>query len=125
MRLLGCCLLLVGLGAGIGPAAAPPPPQRRDGLGDPLPARALARLGTSRFRLGAPVRQTVALATDGRTLAVPGPGRRQVTLLDAVTGREVRRLAAGAGDGLAFLANGKELVCIDSGAVTFWDHRQG
>src|SRR5262245_6143270 len=128
MRRLTCCLLLVGVGlpvAGHLPGAGPPVPGRLDGLGDPLPARAFARLGTSRFRPGIPARQAVALSPDGRTLAVPGPGRGPVTLVDVVTGRVVRRLAACAADGLAFLARGKELACADAGTVAFWDLDRG
>src|SRR5262249_21215293 len=82
------------------------------------------RLGTSRFRLETG-RQTLALSPDGKTLAVVGPDRQQVSLLDPATGRELRRFTAAVSDGLAFLANGKELVCADAGTITFWNHEQG
>jgi WD40 repeat protein len=120
MRPVSFCLLLAGLAGG----AAPPAGSRVDSLGDPLPPRALARLGTSRFRLEA-ARPALVLAPDGSTLAVYAPGPEQVFLLDAVTGRVTRRFAAAAGDGLAFLPNGRQLVCADSGTITFWDPRLG
>jgi WD40 repeat protein len=122
------CLLVVALvlpGGGRVQAAAPPASSiRLDALGDPLPGRAIARLGTSRFRLGM-VRQTVALSPDGKTLAVLGAERDQVLLLDASSGRERRRLDVAASDGLAFLPGGNELICSDSGTITFWDLHAG
>jgi WD40 repeat protein len=122
MRPVGFCLLLAGLAAG----AAPPVPERarQDALGDALPPRAVARLGTSRFRLTT-TRQTMAVAPDGKTLAVLGPDRDEVVFLDALTGRQLRRFTVAAGDGFAFLPDGSELVCADSGTITFWDPRQG
>src|SRR5262245_25009456 len=113
MRPIGLVLFLAA-----GPlfAAAPPSP-RFDALGDPLPARAIARLGTSRFRLEV-ARQTVALAPDGRSFAVLGPDREQVLLIDTFSGRVLHRLVAAAGEGIAFLADGKELVCTEAGTLT-------
>jgi WD40 repeat protein len=50
------------------PSTDPPPaPVRFDGDGDPLPAGALARAGTLRFRHGGEVSQ-IAFAPDGRTV---------------------------------------------------------
>jgi WD40 repeat protein len=74
--------------AGGGKALAPPPP-RLDLNGDPLPDGAIARLGTTRFRCPA---TAAAYSADGQLLAVGG-GDNQIRLLDARTGREVRRLA--------------------------------
>jgi hypothetical protein len=52
------------------------PAGRIDAYGDPLPADALARLGTARFRAGDQV-SSVVLAPDAQTLAV-GQGSRQL-----------------------------------------------
>src|SRR5262245_49201304 len=57
--------------------------------GDPLPAGAVARLGTVRFRYAA---QAAAYSADGSLLALGGADN-QIRLLDPATGREVRRLA--------------------------------
>jgi WD40 repeat protein len=123
MRPICSCLLLITLvlcaGEGV-PAAAAPAQPWVGAFADPLPNWAIARLGTSRFRL-ATARQAVALAPDGKTLAVLGPEREQVVLLDVATGREIGRIAAGARDGLAFLRDGKELMCANEGTITFWD----
>jgi WD40 repeat protein len=125
MRPLGFCLFLVlALPIVPGTQAAAPPRLRVDALGDPLPPRALARLGTSRFRLLNP-RQMVALAPDGRTVAIFSPARDHVVLLDAISGRELRRFAAASDEGFAFLPSGNELVCASSGTLTFWSTRQG
>jgi WD40 repeat protein len=125
MRSLGIFLfLLLALLATGGGEAAAPPRAWVDALGDPLPPRAVARLGTSRFRLLNP-RQTVALAPDGRTVAVFSPSRDHVVLLDTASGRELRRLAAASDDGHAFLAGGNVLLCASGGTVAFWDMRRG
>src|SRR5262249_3467328 len=70
-------LLLTGLfgtGAAIPPATTAPPAARGDLLGDPLPDGALARVGTLRFRHGAPI-VSVAYAPDGKSVATGGRGR--------------------------------------------------
>lgn len=59
-----------------------------DAYGDPLPRGALARLGTTRFRYSA---TNVAYSPDGKYLAAGGADNR-IRLLDAQTGKEVRRL---------------------------------
>ncbi len=59
----------------------------RDSYGDPLPAEAVARLGTLRFRHASPVVSLVYLA-EGKMAASAG---RTIRLWDAATGREARR----------------------------------
>jgi RNA polymerase sigma factor (sigma-70 family) len=58
-------------------------PGRTDQYGDPLPDGALARLGTTRFRLGAPV----ALSPDGKTVVTTDG-----TFWDVATGQLIRRV---------------------------------
>jgi WD40 repeat protein len=60
-----------------------------DLYGDPLPPGAVARLGTVRFRYAA---TSVAYSPNGKLLAVGGADN-QIRLLDAATGKEIRRLA--------------------------------
>jgi WD40 repeat protein len=82
----------------------------------PLPAGALARLGTSRFRHAFGVR-SVAISPDGKTIA-SGSQKGTIRLWDAATGRELKVLTghtAGV-DGLAFSPDGKLL------ASSSWDH---
>src|SRR5262245_55626793 len=131
MRLLLAVPLLCCL---IGPAshaAAPPPPPLSgvDPQGDALPAGAIARLGTGRFRMGGTYSGSVALSGDGKTIA----GFRyhnnqyQITLTDSTTGQEVRAIPArGSGGPLEFTRDGKELVSVNyDGAFRFYDIAQG
>jgi RNA polymerase sigma factor (sigma-70 family) len=63
-----------------------------DPLAEPLPAGAVARLGTMRFQHGADV-NAVAFTSDGKGLVSASPAGT-VCLWDAATGRELRRFAA-------------------------------
>src|SRR5262249_48723250 len=78
-------------------AAGPPPAarqhQRLDQLGDPLPARVVARVGTLRWFHGLTVYGTSSLtfSPDGKVL-LSCDTHKAVQFLDADTGREVRRI---------------------------------
>ncbi len=94
---LACCLVLL---PSLAWAAAPPMPlPRLDHHGDRLPEGALARLGTTRWRASGMV-NALAFSPDGKHLAVgtdgdwSGAGIHSIDILEAATGRRVRRLAA-------------------------------
>jgi len=81
-----CAILLVDRSA-----PGEPPTQRMDLHGDPLPAGAVARMGTVRWRHSGDV-QSVVFSPDGKWIASTcdrkGDG---VWFWDAAIGREVRR----------------------------------
>src|SRR5262249_20565565 len=66
------------------------PAVRTDLHGDPLPARALTRLGTVRWRLGG-LFFACAYSPDGKVLAAASADRT-VSLFDAATGKRIRQL---------------------------------
>jgi RNA polymerase sigma factor (sigma-70 family) len=98
--------------------AGPP----RDLFGDPLPAGALARLGTVRFRHGNSV-YGMLLSPDGKTVVSYG-GNPSITFWDAATGREVRRLPKGA-QAAAFTPDGRTLISFGDYEARFWDAATG
>ena len=122
---LAACLAAPGF------AAAPPAPTtERDVLGEPLPALAVARLGTSRFRPAGFYEEGVTLSPDGKLIAALKlyGARRQIALLDPTTGRVVRALAAKRANPqtLQFSADGKQVVVASTDSVVrFYDVSQG
>jgi RNA polymerase sigma factor (sigma-70 family) len=76
--------------SGAAPQGEPVKKQRVDALGDPLPAHAVARLGTLRFRAEQPIGQ-VAVVPGGKQILAVGQLTSTVHLWDAATGTEVRR----------------------------------
>jgi WD40 repeat protein len=95
---------------------------QRDLFGDPLPAGALARLGTVRFRQGNFV-YGVLLSPDGKTVVSYG-GNQVITFWDAATGRVVRRLPNGARVA-AFTPDGRTLISFGDYEIRFWDVATG
>jgi WD40 repeat protein len=67
---------------------------RTDSHGDPLPAGALRRLGTVRFRQ--PCIHDMAFTPDGKTLVVEGPGL--LVQWDVATGKELRTIPTAPGN---------------------------
>ncbi|HEY7428255.1 MAG TPA: sigma-70 family RNA polymerase sigma factor [Gemmataceae bacterium] len=123
------------------PPAAPAAPQRAeagkpakrvDAQGDPLPAGAIARLGTVRFRHGQQI-MFLAFTPDGkRLLSQGGDG---VRVWDAATGKELRHFAPEGGRtwqvGSDLSPDGKQLAVSTSldvapdDAIEFWDVDSG
>jgi RNA polymerase sigma factor (sigma-70 family) len=98
----------------------------KDQLGDPLPADALLRLGTLRFRSGGVV-QTLAFAKDGKSLLCSG-WNRAILRWDPQTGAELEPWT-GAEKGFldaAVSADGKTLVGgTADGNLQVWDLSAG
>jgi WD40 repeat protein len=121
------CLILL-LAAGLGLAAAPPMPTRHvDRFGDPLPAAALARLGSARFRTGQPIR-SLAVSPDGKQLVAGTVSEVQV--FDARTGRRCCVLEgppeARGFISLAFSRDGRSLLSgTQTGHLCRWDAGTG
>jgi WD40 repeat protein len=125
--LILACLLLGPASVAFGQAAVdvnpkdsrPNPPVRLDMHGDPLPPRALARLGTLRMRPNSGA-DSAAWSPDGSLLAT---ACGTVKVWDASTGKEVDRFKGKiTGGALEFSADGKVLLAASSdGSVEWWD----
>jgi RNA polymerase sigma factor (sigma-70 family) len=95
---------------------------RTDHYGDPLPAGALARMGTLRFRHGGNVEQ-IAFSPDGKMLA-SASSDDAVYLWEASTGKEIRRFeraTAGGDPSVAISPDGKLLVAGQYRNLCRWD----
>jgi WD40 repeat protein len=85
-----------------------------DRYGDPLPAGAVARLGTTRFQHATGAVTAVQFLPDGRTLA--SGGAESLHVWDLATARELRRFATSAGfvgPAVSFSADGKIMASAD------------
>ena len=94
------------------PSAAPPA-AKNDGDGNPLPFGAIARLGTTRFRIGS--RGQVFFTPDGRGVAdwPFGPSTTPLRVFDVVTGKVLYEVAGPLGGdphAFAFAPDGKTLA---------------
>jgi RNA polymerase sigma factor (sigma-70 family) len=142
LKIAAALLLTVGLlgtGAGLLTAQSPPqekpeaPPAARAAEPDraetadlpadlPLPAGALARLGTARFRHAFNVR-SLAFSPDGKVIA-SGSQKNTIRLWDADTGQELKVLT-GHGNGvvgLCFSPDGKTLASSSwDTSIRLWD----
>jgi RNA polymerase sigma factor (sigma-70 family) len=98
-----------------------------DLYGDLLPAGAVARIGTVRFRHGGQI-EKIALAPDGRTLAAASRDQT-VRLWNMTTGQEIRRLPNHEGSVrfVAYSPDGTRLATgvSPSGVVHLWDAATG
>jgi WD40 repeat protein len=121
-RLFVAACLALAMGQSAGAQDAP----RTDHYGDPLPAGALARMGTVRFRHGGPVR-LVGFSPDGRLVASTS-GDGFFTVWETATGKEVRRLNGqlhGAAS-VAFAPDGKTLTLVGTDLkLHVWDLASG
>jgi WD40 repeat protein len=122
-------LLLLGLVAALAgaeePRAAVPKHARVDRHGDPLPAGAVARLGTSRLRPG-DYSASFALSPDGRTMLTGEPG--WLRLWDVESGKEVRAIGLPdrlRPDGLAFSTDGNLIVAVADTRRHAWVSGEG
>jgi WD40 repeat protein len=98
---------------------------RLDRFGDPLPADAVARLGTVRFRHGGGV-ACVSYSPDGKLLASSGHDNL-IRIWEADTGRELHRCVCHTHSpgSIVFSPNGKTLVSKGQCDIRFWSVATG
>jgi RNA polymerase sigma factor (sigma-70 family) len=103
------------------------PKARTDLHGDPLPERALARLGTVRWRMGG-LFFSCAYSPDGKTLAAASADNT-VTLFDAATGKLIHRLRGHQSEVtcIAYSPDGRTLAsgCAKEGTIRIWEPATG
>jgi WD40 repeat protein len=108
------------------PATAARPEPHADAEGFPLPAEALARVGSVRLRHGRTARR-LEYSPDGRLLVSSGLFGRS-RLWEASTGKLVREISVPAGrdmqDGF-FSADGKTVLLLDGETCRWFDVRTG
>src|SRR5262245_62555646 len=116
-------MLLLALFLSAEVSAAPLPTDR---AGDALPAGAIARAGTVRWRHGGPI-LALAFAPDGKSIAsVSGDGT--LRLWEPSSGKERQRFLGHKGEirGLAFAPDGKSLLTGGAdGTARLWDVKTG
>ncbi len=99
-----------------------------DRFGDPLPERAIARLGTVRFRMDGLV-CACAWSPDGKTLAAGSTdfSPQTIRLFDAATGKPIRQFRehAHAITSLAYSPDGRTLASGCQGGIVLWDPATG
>jgi WD40 repeat protein len=118
-------LLLLALAPAQAAVAADAERSRTDAYGDPLPAGALARLGTKRFRVDG-YSSACALSPDGKVLALAGHGE-WITLLDVATGKELRRFRSdrNLATAAAFSPDSKLLATAGHGGLSVYNAATG
>jgi RNA polymerase sigma factor (sigma-70 family) len=110
--------LAVGTQEGIARQRAP---ARTDLDGDPLPAGALRRLGSLRFRQGANLENLLPLP-DGKTLVTSGSFGDTVNAWDLATGKITHRFPGNqAAKQIALTQDGKTLAVPQENSIHLWD----
>jgi hypothetical protein len=134
--LIACAAVAAGLVIGnSGPLPDPTPPAAAkpaespvalDARGDPLPAGAIARLGSARWRHEGEAR-SMAFSPNGKTLAVLSGNDGVITFFETATGKVVQHLVATedslrAPGAIAFAPDGKTFACrLWDGTIQLWD----
>jgi WD40 repeat protein len=117
-------LLVAGL---LAAAVAPAAPQSGPDDSDPLPAGALARLGSGRFRHSSPL-SAAALSADGKVLATTGQVGDRIQLWDVATGKPLRQIKLANNrvpTQVLFSHDGKLLAAVGFDGIHLWDANSG
>lgn len=115
--------LLVAFPSMMFAAALHAQPPRVDPLGDPLPLRALHRLGANRFASAAEV-AALALSADGKLLTTLDRAET-VAVWDAATGKILRQWSALGADDMAMSLDAKLVATRTAGFLRLWDATEG